>query len=584
MQICPQCQHANPIAQETCEHCNASLTHKHCPECGTEVALSAESCTNCGTTTGAIWWAAIGGGALTPTPASAAEGARSLFLDLEQRYRLTETKDGQPINHGAVHDIRPLAPVPLRKKIAEDDLPAWLELYLHITQEYQPTLPAVHDAWETLEQQRVLLFEDRSDWPTLGAQMAVEPPHTLQILAWIASALSLWEPLVQAGCAQSLLEESNFRVDEDRILGLQQLYEDRPGKLPTLPDLGALWQELFGTYLQDSPSLAQLLQDIADGGVDNLDDFYSRLETIAYEQEGNTAITLAEDFEIDEEEEATVVLPMQLQSIDCIGLTDVGRRRSHNEDFFFVRTALSKQESPILGSRVVGSGLYIVCDGMGGHAAGEVASEMAADTLQQYIDKHWQNGSLPDEATLREGIYTTNDALFQANQEKARSGLGRMGTTLVMVIVQGTSVAIAHVGDSRVYKVTRRGGLEQITVDHEVGQRSIQRGVAPDIAYAQPDAYQLTQAIGPRDNSMIVPDIQFADVDEDTLLLLCSDGLSDNDLIEENYETHLLPLISSKANLRQGMEDLIAFANQHNGHDNITGVLVRVKVTPATGA
>ncbi|MEO0948827.1 MAG: serine/threonine phosphatase, partial [Cyanobacteria bacterium J06641_5] len=419
--------------------------------------------------------------------------------------------------------------------------------------------------------------------PTLSAQIAAEPPHTLQILAWMAAAIGLWEPLAQAGCAQSLLEESNLRVDEDLVLGLQQLYEDQPGRLPTLADLGALWQRLFETYLQDAPSLAQFLQDTADGDINNLDAFYSRLEAIAYDQEGSTAISLAEDFEADEEE-ATVVLPMQLQSVDCIGLTDVGRRRSHNEDFFFTRTILSKQESPLLGSRVIGSGLYIVCDGMGGHAAGEVASEMAADTLHQYIDKHWQNGSLPDEETLQESIYTTNDALFQANQEKSRSGLGRMGTTLVMVIMQGTSVAIAHVGDSRVYKVTRRGGLEQITIDHEVGQRNIQRGIAPEIAYAQPDAYQLTQAIGPRGNDMIVPDIQFADIDEDTILLLCSDGLSDNDLLEENYETHLLPLISSKANLRQGMEDLIAFANQHNGHDNITGVLVRIKVAPAAGA
>ncbi|MEO0947593.1 MAG: zinc ribbon domain-containing protein, partial [Cyanobacteria bacterium J06641_5] len=118
MQICPQCQHDNPAAQENCEQCNASLTHKHCLECGKEVAISAESCTNCGTTTGAIWWAAIGGGSLTPVPGPATEGTRSLFLDLEQRYRLVEPKDGQPIDCGAVHDIRPLAPVPLREKIA----------------------------------------------------------------------------------------------------------------------------------------------------------------------------------------------------------------------------------------------------------------------------------------------------------------------------------------------------------------------------------------------------------------------------------------------------------------------------------
>ena len=592
MQICPQCQHVNPAERDTCEQCDASLTHKRCHECGASVAIVAESCTSCGTRTGSIWWAAIAGDALVPVlvsttgeDAMAAGDVRHLFLNAERRYRLMESKGSEcPFEHGAVQDMYPLAPVPLRERIARDDLPPWLELYLHIVQECQPALPNIRDAWETAEQQRIMLFEDRSNWSTLRAQLAIEPPQVLQILAWMAAAIGLWEPLAQSGCAQSLLEESNLRIDEDLVLGLQQLYEDRPGEVPTLAALGALWKDIFGTYLEGAPKLTQLLQDTADGVVDTLDDFYDRLEVIAYEQEGNTTVTLAvEDFEI-EEEEATVVLPMQLQSIDCIGLTDVGRKRTHNEDFFFVRTGLSKQESPAMGSQVIGSGLYIVCDGMGGHAAGEVASEMAADTLREYIDERWQNGFMPDEDMLRDGIFTTNNALFQANQEKSRSGLGRMGTTLVMTIVQGTRVAIAHVGDSRAYRLTRRGGLEQLTTDHEVGQRHIQRGVAPEIAYAQPDAYQLTQAVGPRDNDMIAPDVQFIDIDEDTILLLCSDGLSDNYLLEEHYETYLLPLISSKANLRQGMEDLIDFANQHNGHDNITGVLVRIKVAPAIGA
>lgn len=591
MQICPQCQHSNPASQESCDRCETSLTHKRCHECGSEVELIAESCGSCGTQTGAIWWAAIAGGTLTPI-ATADDGTEdsspTLFLDPERRYRLLEPKVGQPLHQAAVHDVQPLAPVPLEEKIAQGDLLSWLELYLHIVQECEPALPSVHNAWETPEGQRVILFKDRSQWPTLSAQLAAEPPQPLQILSWMAAAIALWEPLAQAGCAQSLLEASNLRIDEDRVLGLQQLYEDRPGEIPTLTTLGVLWQQLFANYLQESPQLAQLLQDTAAGEVAHLDDLYERLEAIAYEQEGGGGVALLEEdlesLDDDEnEEEATIVLPMQLQSVDCIGLTDVGRKRHHNEDFFFVRTELSKQDSPATGSRVTGSGLYIVCDGMGGHAAGEVASEMASETLQQYLDERCPNGSPPDEEILRNGIFATNDTLFQANQEKARSGLGRMGTTLVMAVVRGTQVAIAHVGDSRAYKITRRGGLEQITVDHEVGQRHIQRGLDPEVAYAQPDAYQLTQAIGPRDNTMIAPDVQFLDVDEDTLLLLCSDGLSDNDLLEENYETYLVPLISSKANLRQGMEELIAFANQYNGHDNITGVLVRIKVAPAIG-
>jgi len=155
-----------------------------------------------------------------------------------------------------------------------------------------------------------------------------------------------------------------------------------------------------------------------------------------------------------------------------------------------------------------------------------------------------------------------------------------MGTTLVMLLVQDTEVAIAHVGDSRLYRYTRKRGLEQITIDHEVGQREIQRGVDPDIAYARPDAYQLTQALGPRDEHFIKPDVQYLELNEDTLLLLCSDGLTDNDLLENHWQSHIEPLISSQANLDQGVRQLIDLANQCNGHDNITAIAVRAKVRP----
>jgi protein phosphatase len=141
-------------------------------------------------------------------------------------------------------------------------------------------------------------------------------------------------------------------------------------------------------------------------------------------------------------------------------------------------------------------------------------------------------------------------------------------------------MAVAHVGDSRLYRYTRKRGLEQITIDHEVGQREIQRGVEPEIAYARPDAYQLTQALGPRDENFIRPDVQYFELNEDTLLLLCSDGLTDNDLLETHCQTHVEPLLSSQTNLEQGINKLINLANQYNGHDNITAIAVRAKVRP----
>jgi protein phosphatase len=128
--------------------------------------------------------------------------------------------------------------------------------------------------------------------------------------------------------------------------------------------------------------------------------------------------------------------------------------------------------------------------------------------------------------------------------------------------------------------LTRKAGLQQLTVDHEVGQREIGKGVSPSIAYSRPDAYQLTQALGPRDEYAVIPDIDFLEIHEDTVLLLVSDGLSDNNLLENNCQSHLESLLSSNVNLEQGVSNLIDLANQYNGHDNITAIAVRVKVRP----
>jgi protein phosphatase len=108
----------------------------------------------------------------------------------------------------------------------------------------------------------------------------------------------------------------------------------------------------------------------------------------------------------------------------------------------------------------------------------------------------------------------------------------------------------------------------------------ITKGVDPETAYERMDAFQLTQALGPRDDNFVHPDITFRDIQEDTLFILCSDGLSDNNLLEDHWQNYLSPLISSKTDLSEGLSQIIDLANQVNGHDNITAVLVRVKVQP----
>jgi protein phosphatase len=274
----------------------------------------------------------------------------------------------------------------------------------------------------------------------------------------------------------------------------------------------------------------------------------------------------------------TMALPMQLFRLDEVGHTHVGRQRDHNEDTFFSRTHVTRIDGP-KGPKLEAKGLYILCDGMGGHAGGEVASALAVETLAQYFAEHWQ-AQLPDVATIQGAIAAANQVIFERNDGEGRSGSGRMGTTLVVVLLQDTEAVVAHVGDSRLYGFTRRQGLQQLTVDHEVGQREIQRGVEPAIAYARPDAYQLTQALGPRSSEEVVPSIKTMPIMEDILLLLCSDGLSDNDLLEHHVTTHVEPLLKSRADLDEGVSQLIDLANEHNGHDNITALAIRLKLRP----
>ena len=278
-----------------------------------------------------------------------------------------------------------------------------------------------------------------------------------------------------------------------------------------------------------------------------------------------------------------IPLSPPLVSWEYAAYTDTGRQRNHNEDYFAIDSKVHKQELPE-GAILTKTGLYILCDGMGGHAGGEVASKLAVNTIRKYFQETWTSAELPNQESIKEAVYLANQAIYDLNQQQARSGMGRMGTTLVMLLLQDHQAAIANVGDSRIYYLTHREGLVQLTIDHEVAQREISRGVEPTIAYGRADAYQLTQALGPRDQDYLYPDVSFLDIHEDMLLLLVSDGLSDNECLENHWQTHLQPLLSYDSDLEMGIQDLIELGNEYNGHDNITAILVRVIVSPSQPA
>ncbi|MGB3491968.1 MAG: serine/threonine phosphatase [Elainellaceae cyanobacterium] len=511
-----------------------------------------------------------------------------------------------------------------------ETLPAIAQLYLTVQNQLYPSLPQIHDAW-TEQECAIVLLEDRHHLFPFADSLKQPNVLAIQILHWLHEMVELWAIVEPLCCRRSILILDNLGVDEDQILCLKRLHLEMPTQEPTLQDLGHVWKDL----LADHPVSAEhgfdsLYQELESGHIVTLDDLRERLETAADQLHDEISLVSSKnqalgnspettdvsfmarspqgdpsglmidaasasddeaswlaDSEVDEslselyadaDEAPTIVLPMQMFSLSDAGSTDIGRQRDHNEDYFSINSSVDKQDTPS-GRVLSAKGLYVLCDGMGGHAAGEVASALAVSTLQKHFEHFWSE-QLPTQEEIRVAICEANQSIFELNQQNDRQGSGRMGTTLVMMLVQDTKVAIAHVGDSRVYRFSRRSGLEQLTIDHEVGQREIQRGTEPAIAYARPDAYQLTQALGPRGEKFISPDIHFFDINEDMLFLLCSDGLSDNDCLEQHSASHIEPMLSSQAILDHELRRLIDLANQHNGHDNITAVAVRIKMRP----
>ena len=525
------------------------------------------------------------------------------YLDSQQRYLLIETVPEREIDTPfavRVLDCNPLQ-IPLLKPLLETEshVPAVVKPYLTLQSKFPHSLPTLHDAWEE-EGQKVILMEDCSQWSEFAQQWKDDRVSLEQLIFFLQDMIELWMLLDSLGCRQSLLKSDNLRLSphsplDKPLISFQYLYPDAPDAPPSLSDLGNFWRNLFiDSQRTLFGGLAELLTSLPKGNMNDIEEVRSRLQEIQRELTGdeaeeeqkimNTSSVRDQSLEgenyFDEENicesEESESLRKNLYQLDDAGGTDVGRQRAHNEDCFSILTQCYKSQSNE-GRTFQGKGLYILCDGMGGHDGGEIASQLAVDTLREYFAEHWHD-ELPSEMTIFDGIIAANNAIYAINQEKASFGSGRMGTTLVLTLIQDTKVAIAHLGDSRIYRLQRDGLLEQLTVDHEVGQREIKRGIEPEMAYARPDAYQLTQALGPRDESFLEPDIQFFDLIDDTLFVLASDGLTDNQLLEIHWQTNLLPLLEPNTSLEDGAQDLIDLGNEYNGHDNITAIVIRALI------
>ena len=238
------------------------------------------------------------------------------------------------------------------------------------------------------------------------------------------------------------------------------------------------------------------------------------------------------------------------------GATDKGKMRHTNQDAFCI--------VPFNESTAV---LAVVCDGMGGANAGNIASTMATDEIKDYFCRSFSASmsSLQIENVLKSAFISANNTVYEASCKDVN--LKGMGTTAVAAFVTQGTAYILHVGDSRAY-LYKEGKLIQLTVDHSMVQNMVDSGqITPDEALHHPSKNIITRALGVSVNVGV--DIDFVDLSEGDVLLLCSDGLS-NFVSEESITAQLENFDSTTT------DKLIDLANDGGGGDNITAVVLKV--------
>lgn len=231
-------------------------------------------------------------------------------------------------------------------------------------------------------------------------------------------------------------------------------------------------------------------------------------------------------------------------------LTDRGRKRPSNEDAFGFS---------------VEDGVYVVCDGMGGAAAGEIASSIAVDEILRHLTPRRETG-VPLPKLAEKAVGAANAAIYSRAQRNHR--LNGMGTTLVALVVEERHVWVLNVGDSRCYRL-RNDRLEQLTLDHSLVEEQVRMGrMSHSEALRSPLRNVITRALGTQNS--VTPDCFEFEAEPGDLFMLCSDGLT-----RELADSAIESVLKCKGELQDRCARLIEAAKKAGGHDNITCILVQ---------
>ncbi|MEO8293965.1 MAG: Stp1/IreP family PP2C-type Ser/Thr phosphatase [Gemmatimonadota bacterium] len=260
--------------------------------------------------------------------------------------------------------------------------------------------------------------------------------------------------------------------------------------------------------------------------------------------------------------------------VTVFGKTDLGRTRDHNEDTFLVVDLTTGNASlqPEVRDHAVGErgSLFMVADGMGGAAAGEIASAMAADVILTHLKETWIHDQEPTSQRfafrLKEAVEHANTRINQHSKEHPE--VRGMGTTVTVAGILGNELYLAQVGDSRAYLI-RNGGAIQLTKDQSLMQRLVEAGELTEEEAEQSERRNIIlQALGPE--ARVKVDLTYQPLSKGDTVVLCSDGLSGQVKKEEIAE-----LVNQQPDLVALCSRLIDIANSRGGPDNITAVVAR---------
>jgi protein phosphatase len=375
---------------------------------------------------------------------------------------------------------------------------------------------------------------------------------SMRQLNWLWQIAQLWQPFLDEGCASTLLDPQLLRVDQGIIKLLELSIDNNP---PQLTELGYLWQKWLKTArIGASQFMDKICQGLISGEIKKADQLIAILD-----------------------QNLTVGSQRQFLECDYLTLSHTGPTRGQNEDACY----------PVSGSDMqyrtgYDLTLAIVCDGVGGHQGGEVASNLAIETirnrLENVLTKPENRNPESTISQIATSVCVANDQISLRNDSESRQERQRMGTTMALTIIQGHEAYVANVGDSRVYRITR-SGCQQVTLDDDLATREVRLGYSLyREATATSGSGSLFQALGMTSSTSLHPTVHRMVVDEECIFLLCSDGLSDHGRVDQFWQQDILPVLEGKIDLATAANRLITTANTRNGHDNVTVGLIHCRV------